>query len=114
VSIRGAEAKLRARIRAYLKKFSTVYQFWPVQTGYGTRTVDLLACVDGVFFAVEVKDEREKPTKLQEDTLAEVDTAKGVSFWCDSWEGFLEQFGLHCRKRGLRLVPRDGAVGKGV
>lgn len=114
MALRTAESGVRSKIRKYLAGFENVYQFWPVQKGYGRRTVDLLACVDGVFFAVEVKDTGKTPTALQYDTLCEVSSAKGSSFWCDSWESFSEQFRVHCSERGVRLIPKVTPARKSV
>lgn len=77
---KGPEAEVKDQIRAYLKSIGA-YQFWPVQMGYGNRTVDCLACIDGRFFAIEVKraDTRPEPTGPQQQCLKEVDLAGGIS-----------------------------------
>ena len=50
------EAAVKAKLRAYLKSLgSDCHQYWPVPTGYGSTTVDVLICYRGRFFAIEVK-----------------------------------------------------------
>lgn len=89
------EGELKARIKRWLeKKGAEVYTFWPVQTGMGKRTVDLLACYRGTFVAIELKRPGKKPTALQERVLDQVADAGGVSFWCDDFDHFLDLWRL--------------------
>jgi hypothetical protein len=55
------EAEVKKDIKKYLDSIGA-YHFWPVQMGYGARTVDCLVCFKGRFFAFEVK--RPKGGKL--------------------------------------------------
>lgn len=43
-----------------------VYQFWPVQTGMGKRTLDCLGVHRGRFFAIETKAPGAHLTPMQE------------------------------------------------
>jgi hypothetical protein len=80
------EGKVKAEIKAKLTELGA-YFFMPVQTGYGARTVDILACIDGRFVAIEVKKPGvHKGTALQEDVLKEVRDAGGVAFVAQSWD----------------------------
>lgn len=73
------EGKVKAAVKAVLKKLKA-YQHWPVPTGYGTPTVDCLACAYGVFFAIECKRPGvRKGTQNQQKTLAEVREAGGIA-----------------------------------
>lgn len=79
------ESKVKAEIIFNLKKRGAYY-FMPVQTGYGARTVDILACLDGRFVAIECKAGRNKPTAMQEKTLTDVRACGGVAVVAYSWE----------------------------
>lgn len=37
-----------------------IYSFWPVQTGYGSSTLDCLGSMHGVSFAIETKADKTK------------------------------------------------------
>jgi len=58
------EGKVKAKVRELLGQYG-VYVFSPVQTGYGARTLDLLCCHRGQFFAVELKAPGKKMTEQQ-------------------------------------------------
>ena len=50
------EGKVKARIDRLLKSYGDdLYLFKPVQSGFGTRTLDYLGCILGGFFAIEAK-----------------------------------------------------------
>lgn len=83
------EGEVKREIKKWLeKKGSEVYTFWPVQTGMGRRTVDLLACYRGKFIAIEVKKLGGRPTALQDKVLDQIVAAGGIAFWVDSFEEF--------------------------
>ena len=58
---------------------------------------DIFVNFKGRFLVVEVKRPGEKPSKDQDDFIAETEAQGGVGLWCDSVEG-LE---LKMRERGL-------------
>jgi hypothetical protein len=75
------EGRIKRKINLLLATYGDdVYYFMPVPGGYGRRTVDYLGCVRGVFFAIEAKRPRAKPTPLQTGTLEQVSAANGNSF----------------------------------
>lgn len=81
------EGKIKARLKRALKPFGNkVYQFWPVQTGYGTKTLDCLLCVAGQFIAIETKAPGKKLTALQEQTAIDICAANGLAFKVDGDE----------------------------
>lgn len=90
------EGDVKRQIKAYLKSIGA-YQFWPVQTGMGASTVDCLACVNGKFFAIEVKRKGVmQATPRQRQTIKAVSDAKGVAFVTDSLDRtivFIKEFG---------------------
>lgn len=76
------EGKVKSDCKKLLDAIGA-YHFWPVQTGYGAATIDVLVCWRGVFFGFEMKrpDEkglaRGKLTKRQEMTLQKIKAAGG-------------------------------------
>ena len=70
------ESYEKDEIKAYLKSIG-VYYFMPVQVGYGAHTVDILACIDGVFWGIEVKRPGKAPTAKQELLLKAIRDANG-------------------------------------
>jgi hypothetical protein len=72
----------KSKVRQYLSKLGA-YQFWPVQTGYGTATIDCLACVGGKFIGIEVKKEGYVPssfTARQRVTINTIFESGGMVF----------------------------------
>jgi hypothetical protein len=67
-----------------------LYAFWPVQTGYGVRTVDCLVCFRGQFIAVEAKRKGMRARRFQELILARVRKAHGYTVCVDSADGLKE------------------------
>lgn len=70
-------------VRAIMKYLKTVPHCfaWKEHGGmYGTAGIpDIIACVDGRFYAFEVKTETGKPTKLQEAAIRKILKAGGVA-----------------------------------
>jgi hypothetical protein len=77
------EGRVKDAIRKWLRG-EDVYIFSPVQTGYGSRTLDLLICWCGRFVAIEVKRPGGKATKLQEQIMEDIIAAGGIAFCTDS------------------------------
>jgi hypothetical protein len=69
------EGKVKRHISQVLKKAKSVYYFMPVQTGYGSPTLDYLGCSRGRAFAIEAKAPGKKPTKRQEAIINEMERA---------------------------------------
>lgn len=56
------------------------YYFYPVTGGYGGSGVpDIVGCYDGGFFGIECKAGNNKPTKLQEKNLHDIELAGGLA-----------------------------------
>jgi hypothetical protein len=55
------------------------YNFAPVQKGFGRRTIDRLACIDGKFWGIECKAGDEQPTALQRECLRQIKAAGGYA-----------------------------------
>lgn len=71
------ESNVKSALKAYLKEIGA-YQFWPVQMGYGSATIDVLICYKGKFYGVETKrPEVKKPTPRQACVMREIAEAGG-------------------------------------
>jgi len=72
------EKDVKKALRIYLDKIGA-YQYWPVPMGYGAKTVDVLVCYKGKFYAIEAKRPGVKaPTKAQSIVLSKVQNAGGA------------------------------------
>ena len=78
------ESKVKALVKRRLREeFPSHYEFWPVQTGRGKRTLDCLFCVNGYFFAVETKAPGKDLTEIQKNTRDEIVAAGGTVYMVD-------------------------------
>jgi hypothetical protein len=81
------EGRIKAAVKRTLKKYPSVYAFWPVQTGYGARTLDCLVCANGWFITIETKAPGKKPTGVQWACIEQIQNAGGVALVIDGPEG---------------------------
>lgn len=74
------ESDIVKSIMKYLKTVPRCFA-WKEHGGmYGTAGIpDIIACIDGRFFAFEVKTEVGKPTRLQEATIRKIRAAGGTA-----------------------------------
>jgi Holliday junction resolvase len=73
------EAKVKRRITAKLKDMGAYY-FYPMTGGYGRSGVpDIVGCYRGMFFGIEVKAGKNKPTALQMRNLQEIEAQDGIA-----------------------------------
>lgn len=73
------EAKVKAKIKAILKKYG-VYYAMPIGTGYGNSGVpDFLCCVNGHFLAIEAKAGKNTATALQIKNMNQIIEANGLA-----------------------------------
>jgi len=77
------EGKVKVKVRELLAKHN-VYVFSPVQSGYGARTLDLLCCHRGLFFAIECKAPGKKMTEQQCAIAARIEHTLGTVFCISS------------------------------
>ena len=69
------EGRVKARTRKVLEELECWY-FMPPANGYGRVGIpDFIGCLNGVFFAIETKAGKNKPTALQ---LREIDRIKAA------------------------------------
>jgi Holliday junction resolvase len=72
------EAKVKRKVVAQLKELGAYY-FYPVTGGYGRSGVpDVIGCYKGLFFGIECKAGKNKPTPLQQKNLEEIRAAGGL------------------------------------
>ena len=66
-----------------IKKYLTSIGAWytlPYMAGYGKSGVpDIVACIKGIFFGIEVKREGKVPTPIQLARMAEIEKAGGFA-----------------------------------
>lgn len=73
------EKKVKDKVVSVLKS-EGVYYFFPATHGYGRSGVpDVIACVNGHFFAIECKAGTNKPTILQVRELEAIRRCGGVA-----------------------------------
>ncbi len=96
------EGKVKQKVRRLLDKYG-VHSFMPVQSGLGARHVDIIGCVAGYYFCVEVKAEGKDATDAQKVTMRDVRRAGGVTFVISSVDdprlAHLEYYLAWCSKR---------------
>ena len=73
------EKTVKNKVGKLLKKYEC-YWFMPVQSGYGSATLDYLGTHKGRFFAIETKAPGKSPTARQELTMALINAAGGAVF----------------------------------
>ena len=70
---------MQIRQVSYLKQMGAYY-FYPVTGGYGRSGVpDIVGCWKGLFFGIECKAGKNKPTPLQQKNLDEIAKAGGIN-----------------------------------
>ena len=82
------EYRVKARLKKRLKEEfgSECYWFMPVQSGFGSPSLDFLICISGLFVSIETKAPGKKPTPLQETTIANMRAAGALVFVVDGDE----------------------------
>jgi hypothetical protein len=81
LTARTPEARVKAKVDRLLSQMG-VWFFSPQSGIYGRAGIpDRIACVDGLFVGIEVKaDKTKKPTKLQLDCMAKIESSGGRCF----------------------------------
>lgn len=88
------EGRVKSKITHILKQAESCYYFMPVQTGYGSPTLDYLGCCNGVAFAIEAKAPGKKPTKRQEAIIKGMKTCGMKVFVIDGLPADFENLRL--------------------
>lgn len=75
--MKGPESYEKDDICQYLDSIGAWY-FRPLMAGYGKSGVpDIIACIAGKFWGIEVKRDNRGPTKLQQKRMEEIAKANG-------------------------------------
>jgi hypothetical protein len=70
------EGKVKVKLKAWLREHEA-YWFMPVQTGYGSTSLDFLACINGAFVALECKAYGKELSPRQELVARQIRAAGG-------------------------------------
>lgn len=70
------EGKVKKHVSLILKRADHCYYFMPVQTGYGSQTLDYLGSSRGRAFAIETKAPGKLPTVRQNVIIKEMERAE--------------------------------------
>ena len=77
--MRGPEFYEKQDIKRYLTSIGCWY-FCPYMAGFGKSGVpDIIACIDGTFWGIEVKREGKQPTAIQRHRMEEIEKAGGYA-----------------------------------
>lgn len=95
-----AETKFKEKV---IKDLEALGGCWVLKTQERARrgVPDLVICLRGLFFAIELKVDGEKPTKLQQHVLGEIRNAQGFAF-CTTPAQWAEH--LTALKTNVRLL----------
>lgn len=74
------EGLTKDKVRKILAQYDGMYSYWPVPSGYGRTTIDVIGCYRGQFFAIETKAPGKKPTLRQTGELQGMERAMGKTF----------------------------------
>lgn len=79
--MRTPESFEKADIKKYLTGIGA-WHFSPMMNGFGKSGVpDIVACISGVMFGIEVKREGKEPTPLQNVRMSDIRCAGGMTSW---------------------------------
>lgn len=98
------EKRVKDKVVAILKQESAYY-FFPATHGFGRSGVpDIVACVNGLFLAVECKAGKNKPTTLQVREIERIRKADGVAVVVneENWDMLPEL--IRKMKRGTSII----------
>ncbi len=73
------ESYEKAEIKTYLKSIGAWF-FCPYMAGFGKSGMpDIVACIDGCFWGIEVKREGKQATPIQQLRMEEIEKAGGLA-----------------------------------
>ena len=75
------EADLTRHVKAYLQDQSDIF-FWKASDRFNKGVSDIIACVSGVFVAIELKATKGKPSPHQELFIKQVIKRGGIGGTC--------------------------------
>jgi hypothetical protein len=83
VAKKTPEGVVKNAVNKVLESYPETYVFMSVPYGYGKSTLDYLLCHYGEFISIETKAPGEVPTPRQDDTIFEIQIARGMNFVID-------------------------------
>lgn len=90
---RTPEGKIKDQVKAVMANFRPhIYSFWPVQTGYGTATLDCLGSLHGVSFSVETKADGARQLTVRQKFIKEEMQKAGIMVFIIFDDATLERF----------------------
>jgi len=95
------EAKVKKVVTMQLQARGAYY-FFPVTGGYGRSGVpDIIGCLHGVFFGIECKAGKNKPTALQWKNINDINKAGGYAIVVneDNMRSFWQEIEAEMAKR---------------
>jgi len=92
------EGRIKAKVKELLRAYG-VYWHCPVQNGMGAPSLDFICCANGLYLGIETKAPGKKPTARQENTMAAIEAANGVTIVVDGPES-LERLEFIVKKMG--------------
>lgn len=103
------EKAVKAKVKAVLES-EGVYYFMPPANGYGRSGVpDIIACVNGFFFAIETKANGNKPTALQIREIETIRRNHGVAVVVDETNWDMVRELVRKLKAGTSIITSGGA-----
>lgn len=102
------EKKVKDKVVSVLKD-EGAYYFFPATHGFGRSGVpDIIACVNGLFLAIECKAGKNKPTLLQVREIERIRACGGVAVVAneENWDMVREL--VHKMKRGVTITSSGG------
>jgi hypothetical protein len=84
------EGRVKVWVDAMLASYAESMPMWwfkPVQSGMGKRALDYIVCVNGIFLAIEAKDEGKWLTPFQRQTARDIINSGGSVFIVSTIEG---------------------------
>jgi Holliday junction resolvase len=106
------EGKVKDKVSSVLKA-EGVYFFYPATHGYGRSGVpDIIACVGGLFLAIECKAGKNKPTALQVREIEAIRLAGGAAVVANeqNWD-MVRELVRQMKQRGApTIMPTAGGT----
>lgn len=84
------EVSLVDRIERFLRRQPRCWVRKTHGSGYTAGLPDLIGCLRGRFFAIEVKRPGEQPTALQVRELSNIRQAYGFALWVDTYDAVVD------------------------
>lgn len=84
------EVSLVDRIERFLRRQPRCWVRKTHGSGYTAGLPDLIGCLRGRFFAIEVKRPGEQPTALQARELSNIRQAYGFALWVDTYDAVVD------------------------